>query len=379
MITRRKTLALLGGGTVLAAAAGVTPALTRSTAPAIAPWSAAGGYRDPRLDALSYAILAPNPHNRQPWLVDVSTPDRVVLYVDPDRLLPHTDPFNRQITIGLGCFLEVMRLAALERGYEVSIDLFPQGTSDTALDRRPVAICEFTQTDGPPDPLFQQVPHRRSLKEPFDTARPVDPGHLAVVQQAARHYPVQGTLDPDRVQTLRDLSIAAFETEFATPHTYKESVDLFRIGAREVNANPDGIDLAGPLFEGLRMAGLFSRDKALDPNGFGFKSGLDMVRANVSTAMGHIWQVTPTNTRADQIRAGADWVRINLAATSVGLGFQPLSQALQEFPEMAPLYQLAHEMMAPDGGTVQMWARIGYGPQVPQSPRWPLEAKLIAT
>lgn len=379
MITRRKTLALLGGGTVVAAAAGLAPVLTRSTDPAIAPWSAAGGYRDPRLAALSYAILAPNPHNRQPWMVDVSAPDRVVLYVDPDRLLPHTDPFNRQITIGLGCFLEVMRLAALESGYQVDVDLFPEGASDTALDRRPVAVCRFSDTDAPPDPLFQQVPHRRSLKEPFDTARPVDPAHLAVVQAAAQHFPVQGTLDPDTVQSLRDLSTAAFETEFTTPHTYKESVDLFRIGAREVNANPDGIDLAGPFFEGLRLAGLFNREKALDPNGLGFRSGLDMVNANTSTAMGHIWQVTPTNTRADQIRAGADWVRINLAATSVGLGFQPLSQALQEFSEMAPLYQLAHEMMAPDGGTVQMWARIGYGPQVPQSPRWPLEAKLIAT
>jgi hypothetical protein len=99
----------------------------------------------------------------------------------------------------------------------------------------------------------------------------------------------------------------------------------------------------------------------------------------MQTGMAHLWQVTPTNTRADQIRAGQDWVRINLAGTALGIGMQPLSQALQEFPEMAPLYARVHEMLAPEGGTVQMWARLGYGPDVGPSPRWPLDAKIVGT
>ncbi|MEM9756694.1 MAG: twin-arginine translocation pathway signal protein, partial [Pseudomonadota bacterium] len=68
---------------------------------------------------------------------------------------------------------------------------------------------------------------------------------------------------------------------------------------------------------------------------------------------------------------------VNLAATAEGVGFQPLSQALQEYPEMDALYAQVHAMLAPEGGTVQMLARIGYGPDVPVSPRWPLEAKLV--
>jgi hypothetical protein len=58
---------------------------------------------------------------------------------------------------------------------------------------------------------------------------------------------------------------------------------------------------------------------------------------------------------------------------------QPLSQALQEFPEMAELYAQVHDRLAPGGGTVQMWARLGYGPAVPPSPRWPLDAKIVRT
>ncbi|MEM7318484.1 MAG: twin-arginine translocation pathway signal protein, partial [Pseudomonadota bacterium] len=71
-----------------------------------------------------------------------------------------------------------------------------------------------------------------------------------------------------------------------------------------------------------------------------------------------------------------DWVRVNLVATELGLGVQPMSQALQEYPEMSDLYADVHQMLASQGQTVQMLGRLGYGPDVPQSPRWPLEAKV---
>jgi hypothetical protein len=73
---------------------------------------------------------------------------------------------------------------------------------------------------------------------------------------------------------------------------------------------------------------------------------------------------------------GADWVRANLACTAEGLAIQPLSQALQEYPEMAGPYRAVHERLAPEGGTVQMLARVGHGEVVPPAPRWPLEAKI---
>ena len=66
-----------------------------------------------------------------------------------------------------------------------------------------------------------------------------------------------------------------------------------------------------------------------------------------------------------------------LLVAAAGLGLQPLSQALQEYPEMDALYRQVHDRLAPAGGTVQMLGRIGYGPQVAPSPRWPLEAKLV--
>jgi hypothetical protein len=379
-LSRRKTLALIGGGIVVAASANAGVTVARAPRTAHLPWELAGTYDEPRRRALSWALLAPNPHNRQPWLADLSEDGVVTLYADPGRLLPHTDPYSRQITIGMGCFLEIMRMAAAEDGYRVDLALFPEGEDPAALDGRPIARAVFVEDPGVArDPLFAQVPHRRSLKEPYDINRPVSSDALAELAAAARYTSVASTADPARVQEMRDLSTEAFVIEFATARTLKESVDLFRIGAREVDANPDGLDFTGPMFEALRLARLFTREGSLDPDGFATRQALDMITRNMQSAMAHLWQVTLTNARADQIRAGQDWVRINLKATELGLGLQPLSQALQEFPEMAPLYARAHEMLAPGGGTVQMWTRLGYGPEVGPSPRWPLEAKIVGT
>ena len=115
----------------------------------------------------------------------------------------------------------------------------------------------------------------------------------------------------------------------------------------------------------------------MDTDGLPYKQGLEMVTGTAMTGMAYVWLTTRGNSRADQIMAGRDWLRLNLATTAAGLGVQPMSQALQEFPEMAPLYAKAHRMLAPGGETVQMLGRLGYAAPVPQSPRWGLEDKIV--
>jgi len=376
-LSRRSALALLGGGVIFAASAGLGAVATRKTRTAALPWALAGAETEPRRRALSYALLAPNPHNRQPWLVDLRTDGEVTLFVDTTRLLPQTDPFHRQITLGLGCFLELLRMAARHDGYRVDITGFPNGFDNQALDARPVARAVFTKDPTViADPLFLHALTRRSTKEPFDSARPVSPDLIQTLN-VARSARFGATVDAVEVAGWRSLTREALRIEIETPRTFKESVDLFRIGRAEVDANPDGIDFTGPLFEVMGATGLFSREAALDTGSQAYQAGLDAVYANTDTAMGHVWLITPGNTRSDQLAAGAEWLRVNLAATGAGLAFHPLSQALQEYPEMAAIYAALHAKLAPKGGTVQMLARIGYGPMVPPSPRWPLDAKVV--
>lgn len=364
-LTRRKTLALLGGGTILAATAGAGAFVTtRTPTRALEPWNRAGDYEDPRRRALSYAILAPNPHNRQPWLVDLRQPDRVILYRDKEKDLPETDPHARQLTIGLGCFLELMTIAAGETGHAVSVTPFPEG------EEGPVAVAIFAP-GGEKDPLFAHVLDRRTCKEPFDM-RPI-PG-----EAAKRIAPLAALVsDAETVGEIRDMTWEAFKVEMYTPRTLKESVDLMRIGKAEINDNPDGIDLGGPFLETMNLLGIVTREAQLDPESSGFKEGLRIYEEMLMETPAYAVITTPGNSRTDQIEAGRRWLRLNLTTTANGLALQPVSQLLQEYPEMAALYQRTHKMLADPGHTVQMLGRVGFGPEIGPSPRWPLETRIL--
>ncbi len=364
-LSRRKTLALIGGGTIFAASASAAGFLTtRTPRDAQRPWALAGSYDDPRLNALSFALLAPNPHNLQPWQVALEGDDALTLHHDRSRRLPATDPFDRQIMIGMGCFVEQMVLAAGAGGQAVDLTLFPEGDDG--------AIAHATFRDGgTPDPLSAHILDRRSCKEPFE-----DRAVPAVLANQLEDYADIYT-DAASVAALKDLTWKAWEVEALTPHTMQESVDLMRFGKAEINANPDGIDLGGPFLESLMVAGILSRDVQSDPNSRGFQEGVKMYNEMLHATPAYAALTSPTNTRADQITAGRRWLRLNLATTSMGLALHPVSQALQEYPEMAPHYDQAHALLAPEGHTVQMLGRVGYGPTIPRTPRWPLEQKLI--
>lgn len=364
-LSRRRTLTLLGGGIVVAATASAGTFLaTRTPERALQPWQAAGGYDDPRLFALSYALLAPNPHNRQPWLVELEGSDAFVLHRDKSRALPHTDPFHRQIFVGLGCFLELMTVAATQRGKTAEITLFPDGKDG------PVAHVRLME-GASVDPLAAAILDRRSCKEPFED-RPVP-------DSAAADLAAYGTVitDPETVSRIKSLTWEAWLTEMHTHRALKESVDLMRFGKAEINANPDGIDLGGPFLESLMLAGVLTRENQLDPQSTGFKEGVKMYESMLHATPAYVALTTMGNERLDQITAGRRWLRLNLETTRLGLALHPVSQALQEYEEMAPYYAEAHRVLAKPGETVQMLGRLGYGPGTARTPRWPLETRIL--
>ncbi len=364
-ISRRKAIALIGGGTIVAASASAAGFLsTRTPTRALAPWEQAGQYEDPRLNALSFALLAPNPHNLQPWVVELQGEDALLLHHDTERRLPHTDPFDRQIVIGLGCFVEQMVLAAGAAGYDVDVTLYPEGESG------PVARAVFAP-GGTADPLVAQIMDRRSCKEPFED-RAIAPAQANELELFGDVY-----TDAASVAALKRLTWAAWLVEMNTHRTLKESVDLMRFGKREIEATPDGIDLGGPFLESLMLAGVVSREVQLDPSSTGFQQGVAIYDEMLHATPAYVVLTSEGNTRADQIEAGRRWLRLNLKTTAMGLALHPVSQCLQEYPEMAEHYATAHRLLAAPGQTVQMLGRLGYGPMTPRTPRWPLEEKLV--
>lgn len=377
----RRQLLKIGAASMVVVGAGVGGfAVTRTPEKALAPWNNdAHGFDDARIRALSYAILSPNPHNRQPWVAELVGDDGIILTCDLDRRLPETDPFDRQITIGLGCFLETLSIAAAEDGLRADIEYFPEGSPGDRLDSNPVArITLGPDTAASSDPLFKHIKSRRSTKEPYDTDKPIETAIFDELLKGSRKsVGLSGTLDATQVADLRRLSWQAHEIESYTPRTMQESIDLMRIGKAEIEANPDGIDLGGfplELFAGL---GFVDRVQMADQNSTAFKQGLDMYYALMHSAMGHVWISTPDNSRTSQLEAGREWMRLNLRATKAGVAIHPLSQALQEYEEMGALYEEIHELLnVQSPGRIQMFARIGYGPKVSPSPRWAVETRI---
>ena len=385
MITRRAIL-LTGGASVVVLAGGTGASLlTKSIDPVRQPWrEAAEGFGDVRLDALAYAILAPNPHNRQPWLVRLDGHDGLTVFCDLDRLLPETDPPNRQITIGFGAFLELLRQAAAQRGYRAEFSMFPEGEPQPVLDERPVARVTFFEDETVArDPLFGYSLERRTVRDPFDSSRTVSRETLSQLSELAGGMASEAaqfahTVDETRMSKLKRICRDSWEIEANTERTLIESVELTRIGANEVNANPDGISLYGPRMEAFRLLGLVSRKGMAQVGGSGHRATVAFYNDLIDSAAAFGWLSTPANSRADQLRAGAMWVRLQLAATQTGLAMQPLSQVLQEFPEMAALYAEFHrEVGIEEPARVQGLFRFGYADYPEPAPRWSLKSRLI--
>lgn len=363
MPNRRRFLKIVGGGTILAATGVAGFLATRTPHRALAPWRPEP-YGDPRKTALSYAILAPNPHNLQPWLVELIGQNTVRIHRDTDRELPATDPYHRQLYIGLGAFIETMVLAAGAQGFQVRIEYLPDGEGGA------VAEAVFVP-GGNADPLSDQILKRHSNKEAFTAQRLSDTDMSTLGDYADL------IADAGDVAQVKELTKRAFEIEMRTPRTLKESVDLMRIGKAEINANPDGIEMRDPMLETLRLTGLLDNDTLMDVDHPGNKAFLRGYFEILDATPHYAVITTARNTRRDQLDAGRQLMRLYLKTTEMGLGLHPVSQALQEYPEMETEYALAHELLASPGHTVQMLLRLGYGPEPIATPRWPLETRIL--
>jgi len=380
---RRAFIRLLGGGAVLAAAGGAAGCSATLPDAALQPWRSAAGEADARRYMLAHALLAPNPHNRQPWLADLREPGRIHLVCDGERLLPETDPFGRQILIGCGAFIELAVLAAAQRGLAVAVTPFPQGAP--AAQGLPAGVRVATlQLGAPgsaaPDALFEAIGRRHTAKSAYADARAMPAALASAWSDTARALGLRSALvtEPAAVARLRGIARRAYEVESTTPATWLESARLMRIGPQAIATHRDGISLNSPMVRLLHGVGLFDPLEVPKPG----QASLQRVMERwtpFDTGSGFAWLAGPDNSRATQLACGRAFVRQQLQATAVGVSMHPLSQALQEFAAMRPSFEALHAALGQDAGRapVQMFSRVGYAlqPATP-SPRRALDGLL---
>lgn len=396
MMHRRAFIRLVGGGLVLAAGPSLLAGCGSFEVPqsATAAWNGPGPERDVRRWALSYAILAPNPHNMQPWMADLREPGAITLRLDEQRLLPATDPQGRQILMGAGAFLELLTMAAAERGHRVEVALFPEGEPGPRLNAQPFARVRLVADPAVPrDPLFAQVLRRRTDRRAYNEARAITAADLAQLNVSVAGLPVafgvagraeEPAGERALVASIRSIARDAWRIELSTEAPMMESMRVLRFGSAEIDQHRDGVAITKPLLVTLAKLGLVDRSKIPAPDSPAMVAQIREFDTLTESTPAYLWIVTEGNTRPQQVLAGRAYVRINLAGTSAGLAMHPNEQALQEYPEVAGPYQAIHNLLGAPAPryTVQMLARLGYLPAntapARPAPRRGLDKLLVA-
>jgi hypothetical protein len=364
-LPRRRFIELLGGGAVLAAAP-LTGCASGYPSAAIEGWQPVKDTTEIRRWMLAHALLAPNPHNRQPWIADLRREGEINLICDGERLLPQTDPFGRQIVIGCGAFIELAIIAGAERGYRVRVEPFPSGEPgprELPANRVVARLVIERDTSLAKDALFAQIHRRHTNKNLFDNSRLVPAPAWAAWQRSATDLGLLAgaVTEAGPMAQVRQITRASYEIESVTDRTWLESARLMRIGPDEIEKNRDGISMMGTMPRLMSAIGLFDRFETPKPGTTNFNRVMD--RWNVfETGSGYFWVASPGSSRGLQLAVGRAYVRAHLQATAAGVDMHPLSQALQEFVEVKSQYDALHRLLGfdPAKNTVQMLARVGY-------------------
>ena len=381
---RRAFVRLVGGGVITAGSLPLAACSSGMPPAAIEAWQNPGKESDLRRWILAHAILAPHSHNLQSWLVDLRVPGEILLRCDSSRLLPATDPYSRQIMMSQGTFIELLDLAARERGQRAEITLFPEGPfPPERIDARPVARIRLqADTSVTKDPLFAQILQRHTNRSAYELSRPVPPAAWASLEAAmgASGLRLGHTQDADpALPRHREIANQAWRIEMVTPAAVLESFKVLRVGADEIARHRDGISLTSPFVVALTRLGLFDRSTAPAPDSSTVRQQVDDFAAKIASTPAFFWITSTGNDRVTQVQAGRAYARVQLAATALGLAMHPLQQALQEYPEQAEPYAAIHRLVGAERprDTVQMWARVGYAPGVPPAPRRGLDAHIL--
>ena len=334
--------------------------------------------KDIRMQVLAYAILCPNPHNKQPWIIHLTGPTSFKLYVDPDRLLPETDPIHRQIHIGQGTFLETLAVAASGLGYKANITYFPEGMyGNTELLNKPVAAIELIQDAGiNKDPLFDVLLLRHSNKREYDNYRLSDTELKTLREAHQQHSEYSLTVmdSPQGKTKLVKILTKSMQIEVGNSQRDAETIEMFRFNDDEVKKYRDGFGVAQAGLTGFTklIAETFFLDRKkveADPTEFG-QQAVDMTRKAAESTHTFAWLTSAGNTRLDQLKIGRDYCRMNLQTTLMGLAQHPMSQVLQEYDDMLELQaEFKQSFNIPESETVQMLFRLGKAEPVAHGPR----------
>lgn len=334
-----------------------------------------------RTQLIAHGILAANGHNMQNWKFKYSPNDDngFDMYIETKRLATEVDPYYTQATISQGAMFEYMALVGKKLGYDLKIELFPDGeysknASMEELKQKRVAHIELEKTEKKQSPLYDEmfkpdtsrVAYKKGLLSPKEI-------ELLKGMNNFNNIRVVYIGNGEKYDKIKNYILESAETESGIERLMLESVKLFRKNEREKNEYRYGFSFEGSAMTGFKMH-LMQSLLTLFPgmNNVGAAKDVFMTQTKMAAEdnSGFFLIISRGNSRKQQFNAGRLYSRIQLEAHTLGLAVQPLSQAIEEYPEMKNVYENIHKDMAGEGETILTLFRIGKPvSEVPRSMR----------
>jgi nitroreductase len=299
------------------------------------------------------AVLAPSVHNSQPWRFRV-TPDAIDVFLDPERVLPASDPTGRAARVSCGAAVYNLRLSLAVRGTPPDVAIQP-------VFGEPQLLARLTPGRArPPTPverrLHTAIAGRHSNREPF-ADKPVPVAVRSELIQAAGAE--NGWLDLLLGSAAVDATAALIRTADALLNQNPAYQDELRAWARTDPTVSDGVPAAAG-------GSAPHPDELLARRDFGGPERPTIrayEREPLIAAIG-----MQGETAADEVRAGMCLQRVLLTATDLGLASSMFSQPI-DVPSIREQLRLAlGRPYAP-----QMLLRFGYAVHLATSGRRPAE------
>ena len=331
------------------------------------PWSKeyAAQYGDARIR------LAASGHNMQPWILRLDPSDPMVfhLYADSRRMTKEVDPDARQMMISQGTFLEYVAVTGEKEGWNTKIELFPEGEYDEndlahSMDTLPVAKITLAKAQPQEIPLYGAMYLPDTNREPY-RAEGLSASQVSALESlsGAAGISVRVYQEQAELSKIGRYALKSAETEAGVSRVMEESGAIFRANEYRKNQYRYGFSVEGQGASGLRMhilQGMLTVFPSLNSGEAAARNVISYARASVQSTPAYAMIVTRNNSRATQVESGMLYSRLVLTGHTLGLVMQPLSQVLEEYPEMNGPYTEFKQTYAPSGGTVQMLFRMGY-------------------
>lgn len=327
-------------------------------------------FSDPRVKLTSVGILAASNHNMQPWKIklDKNDPNVFYLYADSSRRTKEVDPYSRQMMISEGTFLEYVRVAGDEEGLHADIKLFSEGTYDESnlvhsMDTLPVARITLTKTQKHNNQLYNAMflpdTNRDAYKPDKLTEVQVNSFESLSLQNGPT---IKVYENKDDIARIGKFAMQAADIEAGVTRVMDESNIIFRSNEYRKNKYRYGYSVEGQGADGFKkniIQGIVTIFPSLNTGKSASNNFINYTRKSVDSTPAYVIIKTNGNSRLEQVESGMIYSRLVLTGHRLGLAMQPLSQALEEYPEMQVSYKSIKQAYASEGSTIQMLLRTG--------------------